>query len=144
LHFSGIERLLQVTLRTPDEKSVNVEASPTTLMQIYLKRNTWLSVNMSQSFRAWRQLGRTELHVHLHVLNPYTNVGATGDLEFNLVKEQRLEPFLLLLYDLETRPSAPEPPLVHNVSKRSIPIMDFKVHFTSCHYLYLNTNLVFL
>jgi len=96
-------------------------------MQIYLKRNTWLTVNLSQSFRAWSQIGRKELHVHLHVLNPYTNVGASGDLEFNLEKDKKLEPFMLLLYDLETPVEKPEAHVSHNISKRSIPMMDLRV-----------------
>ncbi|XP_059476533.1 bone morphogenetic protein 10-like [Neocloeon triangulifer] len=122
----GIERLLQVTLRSPDENSVNVEAHPTTLTQVYLKRNTWLSVNLSQSFKVWSQLGGDELHVHLHVLNPYTNVGGGGDLEFNLDHGQRQEPFVLLMYNLENSLTRPE--LVtagHNLTKRSVPMMDF-------------------
>ncbi|CAB3378259.1 Hypothetical predicted protein [Cloeon dipterum] len=125
--FYGVERLLQVTLRSPEENSMDVEAHPTTLMQLYLKRNTWLSVNISSSFKTWSLLGRNELHVHVHVLNPYTNVGGGGDLEFNLDDSQKLQPVLMLFYSLDNPPARPEEVLDgHNVSKRSVPFMDLK------------------
>lgn len=119
-----MERLLQITLRSPDEDTnitnvINIEATPTTLSHVYIKNNSWFTINITNSFNTWTKLNKNKLHIYIHVLNPYTTVGNSGKLELTNHGEST-EPMLLLMYDLTEPPESPVPRSHHNVSKRSV------------------------
>lgn len=126
--FPGVERLLQITLRSPedenvDENIINIEATPTTLSHVYLKSNSWFTINITNSFNTWSKLNIKKLYIYIHILNPYTTVGGSGVLQL-IGQGTASEPMLLLMYDLDAPPEPPVPVTEHNVTRRSVQEME--------------------
>jgi hypothetical protein len=98
---------------------INIEATPTTLSHVYLKTNSWFTINITNSFNTWTKLNKNKLYIYIHVLNPYTTVGGSGILQL-MGQGLGMEPILLLMYDLDEPPQPPVPVTEHNLTRRSV------------------------